>query len=789
MSQQRSEIGFSVLGRGFLRVAGPLCLALAVGGAPAALAAGDVIVAEAGATPTISVRDALTLAESSSFTLTGSAAIESVAVDNTDALLVTAGDTLSRVGLDGVVLDSVTVAGASFIDAQLLAGTIYALSAGATPGISVRNPDTLAETDFIDIAVTPVALQVGFGRLYLVSADELQLLQVNGDLVTSISAPAGVSFVDATLTGTRLYLAENGATNRISARSPNTLNEFVGFAVASAIDGIGAGGDVDLYVSVGGELLRLDTDGGELARLATPAAADVAFVLDPRALAVGDTLALFNGVASSRDAESLVEGSAPLVGKDARALSVTSAGSLVVVEAGRIRLLDADGVELANLAAGAGLTFVDATADAGAAGDQIAVATGGTQDGVLYVDEASLAEGDSFNTAFAPERVAVGDDGDLYFSAGSAVFRFSAAGVELASLSSAGRTYTGVTFVKNVVYASYGAGGEVGIAVLDPDTLVQADVIDTPFAPLAITAGGANDYYIAGSERIAHLALDEVVGDVAVADAEFSDVAFGQLGAGTPATTIVAATLPDSRSVEVGAVATAFATIINSGDSVARACGVAPRTAVSGSFDYQTTDGTTNMLTGTANTPVDIPAGASQAFVIAYQPDAAFASAEAALSYSCANAPATDVIDGVNTLLLVVEPNPVADLIAVALTASGDGIVEVSLEEQISGFGIATFNQGESAEFTVRASVTDGDERIELSLCATNSETAACINPEEPSDTVTLTIANEETPTFSVFVAVTGAIELDAATKRIRVTFEEGGVVRGATSVAVRTME
>ena len=64
-----------------------------------------------------------------------------------------------------------------------------------------------------------------------------------------------------------------------------------------------------------------------------------------------------------------------------------------------------------------------------------------------------------------------------------------------------------------------------------------------------------------------------------------------------------------------------------------------------------------------------------------------------------------------------------------------------------------------------------------------------------PAGTITLTGAAGEdanagaTPTFSIFALGTGPIPFDAATNRIFVRFtDQGGVTRGATSVAVRTL-
>src|SRR5262245_324488 len=80
---------------------------------------------------------------------------------------------------------------------------------------------------------------------------------------------------------------------------------------------------------------------------------------------------------------------------------------------------------------------------------------------------------------------------------------------------------------------------------------------------------------------------------------------------------LVAAVLPSSRSVQVGRPATAFATLINTGSATATGCSLASITSVAASFTYQTTNPTTNAVTGTANSPTDIPAGQNQTFVFA----------------------------------------------------------------------------------------------------------------------------------------------------------------------------
>jgi hypothetical protein len=75
---------------------------------------------------------------------------------------------------------------------------------------------------------------------------------------------------------------------------------------------------------------------------------------------------------------------------------------------------------------------------------------------------------------------------------------------------------------------------------------------------------------------------------------------------------------------------------------------------------------------------------------------------------------------------------------------------------------------------------------LAINLCQTNPATGQCTSVIGP--TVTTTIAANATPTFAIFVQGSGTVPFDPAHNRIFVRFKDsGGVVRGATSVAVRT--
>jgi exo-beta-1,3-glucanase (GH17 family) len=259
---------------------------------------------------------------------------------------------------------------------------------------------------------------------------------------------------------------------------------------------------------------------------------------------------------------------------------------------------------------------------------------------------------------------------------------------------------------------------------------------------------------------------------------------------GTTANTFIgpelaAAVLPESRSIQVGATVTAFATIINVGPGDASACALAPQTRVPSSFVYQTTNPVNNALTGAPNTPVNIAQGASQSFVFAFTPMATVAPADVAIDFFCANASPARISSGVNTLELSASATAVPDI--VALAASDDpGYIDIPGSTGTGDFAVATINLGTGATMTATANTGSATLPVTLTLCQTNPSTGACMAAPTPS--VTTFIPANATPTFGVFATGSGVIANAPGANRAFVTFTDSrNTLRGKTSVAVRT--
>lgn len=258
---------------------------------------------------------------------------------------------------------------------------------------------------------------------------------------------------------------------------------------------------------------------------------------------------------------------------------------------------------------------------------------------------------------------------------------------------------------------------------------------------------------------------------------------FDFTGTGCAPVSLAASVLPSSRSVQVGATATAFATIINPAPFDVTNCGIGLASAIPASFLFQTTDPTTNALTGTVNTRVTIPAnGGFQTFVIALTPNAPFGPTDVAFAFTCDNLTPPSTISGVNTLLMSASPVPVPDI--VALAAANGGIVDITPLPGVGAFSVAVANVGAGGPITVSLDTNGIPLSLSLVVCRTNPS-GACQSEILP--TLTQQIDANATMTFGIFVGAPVPISPDAAGHRVFVRFsDQGGQVRGLTSVAVQ---
>jgi hypothetical protein len=306
-------------------------------------------------------------------------------------------------------------------------------------------------------------------------------------------------------------------------------------------------------------------------------------------------------------------------------------------------------------------------------------------------------------------------------------------------------------------------------------------LLNLPFAIAANAAGGATALALA---------------NVLLSNATAGSVTPGALTNGTltiqslASTALAAVVLPLSRSVKINVPATAFVAILNIGATPATNVSIAVKDQkLPVAFTYQTLNAS-NQVTGSPNTPVTIPPGGGQSFVITLQSSVVINPTEVEFVFAGNNTLPVRTIPGVNTLQFSVSPPPAADVVALAATLANNGIVDIPGATGTGVFSVITINFGDSEQITVTEDTGTVTLPISSTMCQTNPATGCCqqgcVVPTETG--VTTTIGATQTPTFAFFVKGMDTVPFDPAGNRIFVRFKNGSnKVRGATSVAVRT--
>jgi len=261
------------------------------------------------------------------------------------------------------------------------------------------------------------------------------------------------------------------------------------------------------------------------------------------------------------------------------------------------------------------------------------------------------------------------------------------------------------------------------------------------------------------------------------------------LAAGGPApaqtqSPLVSAVLPGSRSVQIGAPATLFSTIINAGPTDLGGCRTAlPSGAPGGlALDYRT-----NFSGSPLNQPVPIAAGKFQNFILIFSAAAPLTTLGQALVYACDGTPQAPNTPGVNTVDLLFSATPVPDIVAEALTLSRDGIVAVPFGQgRGSAFAISTYNTGIGGRIVVSADTGPANLPVTVTVCDTVPAPATC--RQAPAPSIQVDIPSGGITTFSVFVNATDVVPFVPETNRVFVRYNGAdGVFHGSTSVAIRS--
>jgi len=261
--------------------------------------------------------------------------------------------------------------------------------------------------------------------------------------------------------------------------------------------------------------------------------------------------------------------------------------------------------------------------------------------------------------------------------------------------------------------------------------------------------------------------------------------------------------LPNSRSLQVGDTGSVFVAITNTNrDASAHHCYMTQHQSTPGQIIGQLlkpTDPLTNEIILDPDIRLfDVPRNSTRTYLYSFTPNVAFAPKELQLIVRCeyprrsfgSDSVASPVYTGVNSILLTADEDAVPDVVVLASTHSGDGVLRVDGESRTGAFAVSSINLGASSALTVTADTGYRTFPIALSLCETNSE-GVCTNPRIPSnEPVVLENSSQSTRTFSIFATAKAELPFAPASRRVYVRFkDQRGITRGTTSVAITSPE
>jgi hypothetical protein len=186
------------------------------------------------------------------------------------------------------------------------------------------------------------------------------------------------------------------------------------------------------------------------------------------------------------------------------------------------------------------------------------------------------------------------------------------------------------------------------------------------------------------------------------------------------------------------------------------------------------------------NEVVSIPPGGIQNFVLGVRPSQTTVfPQDIPLIFRCSNVQKVATTYGTNTVMLAASVSPTPDMIALAATVTNDGVVNIPGPTGTGVFAASVINVGAAGTITARVDDNLRGLAVSMQICRTNPSTGACLAP--PGTSVTSTFAANEAGTYTVFATGTGNVPFDPARNRLFLRLTESSVLRGATSVAVRT--
>lgn len=148
---------------------------------------------------------------------------------------------------------------------------IYVTYTGSQTGISVRDAETLEQSDVFPTPFAPSAIAVDDnGIIYLAARNHLYKYSNDGKQLVDMNFPdKGINYSGITVSGDKVYASYNGSQTGFTIRD-NKLEQEDFVETPFSPTGIAAGDSNDVYLSTKNNLFRYGVDGKQLKKMNFP---------------------------------------------------------------------------------------------------------------------------------------------------------------------------------------------------------------------------------------------------------------------------------------------------------------------------------------------------------------------------------------------------------------------------------------------------------------------------------------------------------------------------------------
>jgi len=232
--------------------------------------AGQIYATYTGDANGVTIRDAETLEQT--FFFDPGFAVDHIAAGNNNSLYLTSGNSIYNYSTTGNLINSFAFNGGITYGDIAHSGTdIYAGYSGSADGVTVRDANTFAQSNFIDTGFVVDGLAAGrSGELYLTSGNRIFNFSATGDLLNSFAFDGSINYGGITYAGNDIYAAYSGSATGVTVRDSTTLEQSHFIDLDFAVNDLVAGVSSDLFLTSGNAIYHYADDGTQLNSFAFP---------------------------------------------------------------------------------------------------------------------------------------------------------------------------------------------------------------------------------------------------------------------------------------------------------------------------------------------------------------------------------------------------------------------------------------------------------------------------------------------------------------------------------------